>query len=371
MSDDGGFFWVMIGLFGILIVWLFSSGSGDRRTAQEEERKRTELEADEAAREKDQRKEQERRRNLLRAEVQPHINEARQGVRDNPHDADRRIRLGHLLIWIGEPRDAQEQYETALSVGISDRKAGGLVHLLYSYCLLRDGHLAELSLSFEAVSACQYEELRDVIWTVAIHSRFPSTEAPQGDLAAYHLDRAIRSFESTIRSNPTDIGVMRVLRGIYDGLGNRGKQKGRIESLIVEAETARKISRPVPRSAGKTTVEKGADFESRCLRLLAAMGCSVDHTGRTHDGGIDIRAEDRRAITGGRLIVQCKDWQNSVGEPTLRDLYGLVVSEGANKGIVITTSRFTEAARQFAIGKPLELVDGDALFRLETQYNDR
>ncbi|MDP2659102.1 MAG: restriction endonuclease [Dehalococcoidia bacterium] len=58
-------------------------------------------------------------------------------------------------------------------------------------------------------------------------------------------------------------------------------------------------------------------------------------------------------------MVQCKDWAKPVGEPPVRDLYGVVASERAVKGILITSSNFTEAARRFAQGKNLELIDGD------------
>ena len=64
--------------------------------------------------------------------------------------------------------------------------------------------------------------------------------------------------------------------------------------------------------------------------------------------------------------MQCKDQKTPIGEPVLRDLYGLVLSEGVNKGIIITTSKFTEAARRFAEAKPLELIDGHMLSGLES-----
>ncbi|MFQ5885722.1 MAG: DNA translocase FtsK, partial [Anaerolineae bacterium] len=53
-----------------------------------------------------------------------------------------------------------------------------------------------------------------------------------------------------------------------------------------------------------------------------------------------------------------KNWTKPVGAPVVRDLYGVITAENANKGILITTSRFTDSARAFAEGKPLELIDG-------------
>lgn len=41
------------------------------------------------------------------------------------------------------------------------------------------------------------------------------------------------------------------------------------------------------------------------------------------------------------------------------------MSEDAVKGVLITSGTFTEAARRFALGKRLELIDGVELGRLE------
>jgi restriction system protein len=42
-------------------------------------------------------------------------------------------------------------------------------------------------------------------------------------------------------------------------------------------------------------------------------------------------------------------------------MFGLVHAHGVTKAVVMTTSRFTAAARRFAKGKPLELIDGTDL----------
>jgi restriction system protein len=53
----------------------------------------------------------------------------------------------------------------------------------------------------------------------------------------------------------------------------------------------------------------------------------------------------------------------------VRDLYGVITSERANKGILITTGSFTPAAARFAEGKQLELIDGAGLAKLLKQFN--
>ena len=52
----------------------------------------------------------------------------------------------------------------------------------------------------------------------------------------------------------------------------------------------------------------------------------------------------------------------------VRELLGVVVSEKANKGIVVTSGRFTQDAKAFARANPqIELVDGPALAELIQQ----
>lgn len=48
----------------------------------------------------------------------------------------------------------------------------------------------------------------------------------------------------------------------------------------------------------------------------------------------------------------------------MRDLYGVVTAERANKGILMTTGRFTSSAVTFSENKPLELIDGDSMLFL-------
>mgnify|MGYP000891218519 CR=1 FL=1 len=86
------------------------------------------------------------------------------------------------------------------------------------------------------------------------------------------------------------------------------------------------------------------------------------------DGGIDLIAYNNQPLIEGKYIIQCKRYSGSVGEPILRDLYGVITSERANKGILITTGYFTQSAIQFAKGKPIELIDGKRLQLLLNNY---
>lgn len=113
----------------------------------------------------------------------------------------------------------------------------------------------------------------------------------------------------------------------------------------------------------------GVKFENLINQLLTNMDFDVETTKTTGDGGIDLIAYNKQPITKGKYIIQCKRWNSSVGEPILRDLYGVVTNERANKGILITSGLFTQNAVKFAEGKPLELIDRRQLESLLLEYS--
>lgn len=112
----------------------------------------------------------------------------------------------------------------------------------------------------------------------------------------------------------------------------------------------------------------GIEFEDLIIHLLTKMGMAVEGTRRTGDGGVDAIAVSHEPIRGGRFVVQCKRQGANVGEPEIRDLYGAMHHERASKGIFVTNSGFTSQARTFAMGKPLDLIDGITLNKLLSQY---
>lgn len=104
------------------------------------------------------------------------------------------------------------------------------------------------------------------------------------------------------------------------------------------------------------------EFEWMVGEAFRRRGYAVEESlGRGAHGGIDVVLRGK----GGKTLVQCKQWRkSSVGAPVVRELYGLMTSEGANAGIVVTSGQFTREAREFASGKPVELIDGHGLLKL-------
>lgn len=105
----------------------------------------------------------------------------------------------------------------------------------------------------------------------------------------------------------------------------------------------------------------GIEFENICKNLIENMGFSVETTKASGDGGIDLITYNHELVLSGKYIIQCKRYSGSVGEPIIRDLYGVITAERANKGILMTTGYFTKSAIAFAEDKPIELIDGEQL----------
>ncbi len=99
------------------------------------------------------------------------------------------------------------------------------------------------------------------------------------------------------------------------------------------------------------------EFEEFVATLFRGMGYRVESTRASGDEGVDLRLRRGRHTA----VVQCKRYQGSVGQPVVRDLYGTMLHVGADEAYLVTTGRITRAARRWAQGKPIHLVDGARL----------
>ncbi|MCW7991316.1 restriction endonuclease, partial [Streptomyces platensis subsp. clarensis] len=112
-------------------------------------------------------------------------------------------------------------------------------------------------------------------------------------------------------------------------------------------------------------------FEGLVAELFRARGLQAVTTRRSNDGGVDVEALDSDPISGGSIVVQVKRYRNTVPPTAVRDLYGTVQDAGANKGVLVTTSRFGPGSYTFANGKPLTLISGTELVDLLHQHGLR
>ncbi len=104
------------------------------------------------------------------------------------------------------------------------------------------------------------------------------------------------------------------------------------------------------------------DFELLVGEAYRRQGYAVEETGGGGaDSGIDLILRKNDETT----LVQCKQWKTyKVGVKIIRELYGVMAAEKAHRGVIATCGRFTRDAVAFAEGKPLELLDGSALWHL-------
>ncbi len=103
------------------------------------------------------------------------------------------------------------------------------------------------------------------------------------------------------------------------------------------------------------------EFETLVSTLFSKMGLETKQTRSSRDGGVDAVAYDIRPVIGGKVVIQAKRYRHTVGVSAVRDLFGTMNHEGANKGILVTTSSFGPDAYDFVSNKPVELIDGGIL----------
>ncbi|MBI4002862.1 MAG: restriction endonuclease [Nitrospira defluvii] len=112
---------------------------------------------------------------------------------------------------------------------------------------------------------------------------------------------------------------------------------------------------------------KPFDFETVVANLFQQMGIESKLTRSSRDGGVDVVGFDKRPVLGGKVVIQAKRYRHTVGVSAVRDLYGTMMNEGANKGILVTTSGYGPDAFDFARDKPIELIEGGGLLYLLEQ----
>lgn len=119
-------------------------------------------------------------------------------------------------------------------------------------------------------------------------------------------------------------------------------------------------------------------FERLVVELLQKMGYggAVEKAGRvtqySKDGGID--GEIYEGVLGlGRIHIQAKRYQksNTIGRPDIQSFAGALLGDNANKGVFITTSKFSTDAVIYAqnlSNARIVLIDGQKLAEYIYKY---
>lgn len=119
-------------------------------------------------------------------------------------------------------------------------------------------------------------------------------------------------------------------------------------------------------------------FERLVVNLVVAMGYgataieAAKAIGRSGDNGVDgVIHQD--ALGLDRVYIQAKRYgrDNWVGGPAIRDFYGSLTLKKATKGLFVTTSTFSQQAKDNADSFPyrIVLIDGRELAEMMIRYN--
>ncbi|GAX90740.1 restriction endonuclease [Effusibacillus lacus] len=117
-------------------------------------------------------------------------------------------------------------------------------------------------------------------------------------------------------------------------------------------------------------------FERLVVDLLVAMGyggSKVDAgqaIGRSGDEGIDgIIKEDKLGLDV--VYIQAKRWEATVGRPIVQAFAGSLEGQRARKGVLITTSNFSQDAKEYVsrIEKKIVLINGEQLAQLMIDHD--
>lgn len=112
-------------------------------------------------------------------------------------------------------------------------------------------------------------------------------------------------------------------------------------------------------------------FEGLVVDLMKAMGYGEGFvTKSSGDGGVDgIIHEDKLGFN--LIYIQAKRWDpnTTIGKPEIQKFAGAMMGPPKiEKGLFISTSKFTQGAREYANAQHIILVDGKKLTELMIEY---
>lgn len=111
-------------------------------------------------------------------------------------------------------------------------------------------------------------------------------------------------------------------------------------------------------------------FEQLIRQLFERIGLKSWVTQPSRDDGVDGVAINEDPILGGVCVIQAKRYKNVVPANDVRALWGTMEDKQATTGILVTTSWFGSAGRQFVANhkERLRLIEGDELKYLLAEH---
>jgi restriction system protein len=255
---------------------------------------------------------------------------------------------------IGKYKDDRPKYATA-----SDKKK--LVRKCLYSIVIRAGYLASLVLndtSYRTVAVNVTQDWFDPATGTPRSGIICSLQAQVSDFVALDLSQVdpeacFRHFKGIATPSFDSISQVRPIL-VLNKNDERFVAAKNLESLLEPDENLAAMP--------------WEDFEHLVAQLFewefAKEGVEVRVTRASRDRGVDAILFDPDPLRGGKFVLQAKRYTKPVDVAAVRDLYGTAMNEGANRGILITTSSYGPDAYEFAKNKPLSLVDGPNLLRM-------
>lgn len=225
--------------------------------------------------------------------------------------------------------------------------------------------------AFEAFSADTNKHVTGIVFNGWVEASDPATgKAVRPCIASFHASR--EEFEELDLRQVDPKACFRKLKGVA---ASKLHQLAPVQPLVQFRKDderfveGREVSGDLDQTSNLAAMD-WEDFEHLIRELFEEEfgkgGSEVKITRASRDRGVDAIAFDPDPIRGGKFVIQAKRYTRTVGVDAVRDLYGTVINEGANKGILVTTAEYGPDAYDFVKDKPLTLVSGgELLFLLE------
>jgi restriction system protein len=147
----------------------------------------------------------------------------------------------------------------------------------------------------------------------------------------------------------------------------------KIENVVIdETNRIKRIITGIYQDNSLLTKIEPREFEEIIAEMLSMQGFKVELTKQTRDNGFDIIAiKYLDKISPLKFLVECKRYTSQkVGVEIIRGFKDVIMTEKANKGIIVTTSYFSKDATRKMQEIPylLDFKDKDNVIEWVTDY---
>jgi HJR/Mrr/RecB family endonuclease len=121
-----------------------------------------------------------------------------------------------------------------------------------------------------------------------------------------------------------------------------------------EQRFARTMVRAELNASGQLDISS-AQLQKMTLELYRSLGYKVERKAGSRRHGAEVLV---RGVNGKKWLVHCRDWGGPAGEDAVQEFSASLEQSGVDGGILITCGTFSRAARDWANGRPISLMEG-------------